>query len=157
MALAIGQSAPDFTLYNTEKQEVSLSELRGKTVLIHFFPLAFTDVCAAQLCSARDNMEVYARLNCTVLGISIDSIFSLGEFKKQQNLSFDLLSDFNKTTLKAYDVYLEDFVLGMHGVAKRSAVVIDKEGVIRYFEVTPTPGDQPDYQAIAAVVEQLGA
>lgn len=154
MSIEIGKPAPEFTLLNTEMKEVSLASLRGKNVLIHFFPMAFTGVCTAQLCNARDNMEVYTKLNCAVLGISVDSPFSLGEFKKQQNYSFDLLSDFNKTVIKDYDVYLDDFKT-MHGISKRAAYVIDKDGIVRYAEITPTLGDQPDYQAIRSVLEAL--
>jgi len=104
MSIATGQAAPNFKLFNTEKQEVELSSFKGKNVILHFFPLAFTGVCTAQLCNARDKMEVYTKLNAVVLGISVDSIFSLGEFKKQQSYNFDLLSDFNKETIAAYDL-----------------------------------------------------
>ena len=155
MSVQVGKPAPAFTLFNTEKQEISLESLKGKNVLIHFFPLAFTSVCMAQLCNARDNMEIYTRLNCVVLGISIDSLFSLGEFRKQQNLSFDLLSDFNKTTVKDYGVFIEQFAFGMEGVGNRAAFVIDKEGIVRYAEITPTPGDQPTYSAIKEVLESI--
>lgn len=155
MALEIGKPAPDFTLYNTEKQEVALGGLKGRNVLIHFFPLAFTGVCTEQLCNARDNMEMYTRFDCTVLGISVDSLFSLGEFRRQQHLSFDLLSDFNKTVLAEYGLLMEEFAFGMKGVGKRAAVVIDREGIVRYAEVTPTPAEQPTYAAIKEVLENL--
>lgn len=151
----VGQTAPDFTLFNTEKKEVALSSLRGKQVLIHFFPMAFTSVCTEQLCHARDNMEAYSKLNATVLGISVDSLFSLGEFRKQQNISFDLLSDFNKETIRKYGIEIESFAFGMKGVSKRAAFVVDKEGIIRYTEVCPTPGDQPNYAAIKSTLESL--
>jgi peroxiredoxin len=150
-----GQTAPDFTLYNTEKKEVSLSSLRGKNVLIHFFPMAFTSVCTEQLCNARDNMEAYTKLNASVLGISVDSLFSLGEFRKQQNLSFDLLSDFNKEVIRIYGIEIESFAFGMRGVSKRAAFVIDKAGIIRYAEVCASPGDQPDYTAIRHTLDAL--
>lgn len=155
MSLTAGSIAPNFKLFNTEKQEVELSSLKGKNVLIHFFPLAFTSVCTEQLCNARDNMEVYTKLNCEVIGISIDTLFSLGEFKKQNNYSFNLLSDFNKTTIADYGLTIEEFAFGMKGVSKRAAVVIDKNGVIQYFEITPTPGDQPNYNAIREALEKL--
>lgn len=155
MALKIGDQAPLFTLYNTEKQAISLESLRGKNVLIHFFPAAFTGTCTAQLCNARDNMEVYTKLNCVVLGISVDMPFSLGEFKKQQGFSFDLLSDFNKTTIQDYQMVHENFTMEMRNVAKRGAYVIDKNGVIQYAEICPTLGDQPDYAAIKATLEKL--
>lgn len=156
MKIEVGQTAPSFTLFNTEKQEIALESLRGQNVLIHFFPLAFTSVCTAQLCNARDNMEMYTKLNCTVLGISVDSLFSLAEFRKQQNLSFDLLSDFNKTVIKQFGVEIPEFAFGMQGVSNRAAFVIDAEGVIRYAEVCPNPGEQPNYTAIREALEKLG-
>lgn len=155
MQIEIGKPAPPFTLFNTEKQEVSLDSLKGKNVLLHFFPLAFTSVCTAQLCNARDNMAIYNSMNCVVLGVSVDSLFSLGEFRKQQNLNFDLLSDFNKTTIRDYGLVIEDFAFGMKGVSKRAAFLIDKEGIVRYAEITPTPGDQPNYQAIQEALSKL--
>lgn len=156
MKIEVGQTAPSFTLFNTEKQEIALESLRGRNVLIHFFPLAFTSVCTAQLCNARDNMEMYTKLNCTVLGISVDSLFSLAEFKKQQNLSFDLLSDFNKTVIKQFGVEIPEFAFGMQGVSNRAAFVMDAEGVVRYAEVCPNPGEQPNYTAIREALEKLG-
>lgn len=155
MAMNIGEKAPNFTLYNPEKQPITLEGLRGQNVLLHFFPAAFTGTCTAQLCNARDNMEMYTKLNCKVIGISVDMPFSLGEFKKQQGLTFDLLSDFNKTVIKDYDMIHENFVCDLHNVAKRGAFVIDKEGIIRYAEVCPTLGDQPNYSAIKSCLESL--
>jgi peroxiredoxin len=155
MSVSIGQTAPDFKLFNTERQEVSLSDYKGKNLIIHFFPLAFTGVCTAQLCQARDNMDVYTKLNAEVVGISVDSLFSLGVFAKENNYNFPLLSDFNKDAIKAYDVVIEEFAFGMHGVSKRAAFVIDKEGIVRYAEVTPTPGDLPNFAAIKETLESL--
>ncbi len=124
-------------------------------VLILFFPLAFTGVCTEELCSTRDSLSVYEGLNTTVLAISVDSLFSLDQFKKQQNYNFDLLSDFNKTVSKNYGAFYEQFVLGMEGVSKRAAFVVDKEGVIAYAEVLEDAGQQPDFVAIKATLEQL--
>jgi peroxiredoxin len=155
MSVTTGQTAPNFKLFNTEKQEVELNSFKGKNVILHFFPLAFTGVCTTQLCTARDNMEVYSKLNAVVLGISVDSLFSLGEFKKQQNFNFDLLSDFNKETSAAYDLVIDPFAFGMKGVSKRAAFVIDKEGVVQYAEVTPTPGDLPNFVAIKETLDKL--
>lgn len=155
MSIATGQAAPNFKLFNTEKQEVELSSFKGKNVILHFFPLAFTGVCTAQLCNARDKMEVYTKLNAVVLGISVDSIFSLGEFKKQQSYNFDLLSDFNKETIAAYDLVIDPFAFGMKGVSKRAAFVIDKDGVVQYAEVTPNPGELPNFVAIKDTLEKL--
>ncbi len=157
MAISTGQQAPNFKLFNTEKQEVELSSFKGKNVILHFFPLAFTGVCTTQLCTARDNMEIYTKLNAVVLGVSVDSLFSLAEFKKQQNFNFDLLSDFNKEVIAAYDLMIDPFAFGMKGVSKRAAFVIDKDGVVQYAEVTPTPGDLPNFSAIKETLEQLNA
>lgn len=156
MALTPGQKAPDFKLFNTGKQEIALADLKGKNVILHFFPLAFTGVCTAQLCNMRDNYEFYAGHNAVILGISIDTIFTLEQFKKQQNYNFDLLSDFNKDVIKAYDMYIPEFAFGMKGVAKRGAVVIDKEGTIVYAEETANPGVQVNFDAIREAVEKLG-
>jgi peroxiredoxin len=150
-----GQAAPDFSLYNSDKKQVALSEYKGKNVLLLFFPLAFTGVCTTELCSVRDNIAAYNDANATVLGISVDSLFTLDKFKKEQGLNFDLLSDFNKETSTAYGSIYEDFVLGMKGVSKRSAFVIDKEGIVQYAEVLDDAGKIPDFEQIMKVLEQL--
>jgi peroxiredoxin len=150
-----GQAAPDFSLYNSDKKQVALSDYKGKNVLLLFFPLAFTGVCTTELCSVRDNIAAYNDANATVLGISVDSLFTLDKFKKEQGLNFDLLSDFNKETSTAYGSIYEDFVLGMKGVSKRSAFVIDKEGIVQYAEVLDDAGKIPDFEQIMKVLEQL--
>ncbi len=155
MAIQVGQIAPDFKLFNTDKEEVSLSAQKGKNVLLVFFPAAFTGVCTKELCSIRDTMKVYESLQAQIFGISVDSIFSLGKFKAEQNLNFQLLSDFNKEACTAYEAIYETFVVGMKGVAKRSAFVIDKEGVVRYAEVLESAGDIPDFGAIQKCMESL--
>lgn len=155
MAIQVGQTAPDFKLFNTEKKEISLSDFKGKNLVVLFFPLAFTGVCTAELCSIRDNYNIYTSLNAEVVGISVDSLFSLDKFKKEQNYNFDLLSDFNKTTATAYGSLYDSFAFGMLGVSKRSAFVIDKEGVVRYAEVLEDAGKQPNFDAIKACLEAL--
>ena len=148
MTLQVGQPAPDFTLYNTEKQEVKLSDQRGQNVLLLFFPLAFTSVCTAELCDVRDNLKIYEGFNAKPFGISVDSLFSLKKFKEEQNLNFELLSDFNKETSKTYGALYETFGFGMQGVTKRAAFVIDENGIIQYAEVLENAGLQPDFGAI---------
>ena len=155
MAIIVGQQAPDFKLFNTEKKEISLSDYKGKNLVILFFPLAFTGVCTAELCSVRDHYYVYTSLNTEVVGISIDSLFSLEKFKQEQNYNFNLLSDFNKTTAKAYDSLYDSFAFGMIGVSKRSAFVIDADGIIRYAEILEDAGKQPNFDAIKACLEQI--
>jgi peroxiredoxin len=156
MSNLIGKAAPQFTLFDTDKNSVSLGDLKGKNVVILFFPLAFTGVCTTELCNIRDNIGVYNATNATVLGISVDSLFALGKFKEEQKLNFQLLSDFNKTTAKAFDVLYETFpAFEMQGVSKRAAFVIDKEGVVQYEEVCATPGDLPNFEAIQTTLNKL--
>lgn len=155
MATLLGQQAPDFTLRDTEKNKVTLSELKGKNVLILFFPLAFTSVCTKELCMTRDNIAMYNNLNTTVLGISVDSLFSLGRFKEDQQINFPLLSDFNKTASADFGSLYEHFFNDMDGVSKRSAFVIDKEGIVRYEEVLENAGDIPDFNAINTCLQSL--
>jgi len=155
MALAVGTKAPDFKLFNSDKKEVSLSDFNGKNLVIQFFPAAFTGVCTAQMCTSRDELAFFNGMNAAVVGVSVDMPFSLAEFKAKNGITFDLLSDFNKDFIKAYDMVQENFALGMKGVAKRGVVVIDKNGVIQYVEVTPSPGDQVNFEALNAAVEKL--
>ena len=155
MALTIGQAAPAFKLFNSEKEEVALTDFLGKKVIIHFFPQAFTGVCTTQLCTMRDNLNYYTDLNAVVLGISVDSVFTLGKFKEEQNYNFSLLSDFNKEVSKAYDALYENWILNMNGVAKRAAFVIDSNGILQYAEVLESAGDLPNFEAIKACVAQI--
>lgn len=155
MNIQIGQKAPDFTLFNTEKNKISLNDFQGKNLLILFFPLAFTGVCTNELCSMRDSLAAYNSMNAEVVGISVDSLFVLDKFKKENNLNFNLLSDFNKTTAKDYGCIYDTFVFDMEGVAKRSAFVIDKEGNVQYAEVLESAGDLPNFEAIKSCLEKL--
>lgn len=156
MEIVKGQQAPAFTLFDTDKNKVNLTDYKGKNVVLLFFPLAFTGVCTAELCSVRDNIANYNDTNAQVLGISVDSLFTLGKFKAEQNLNFPLLSDFNKTAAADFGVLYEVFpAFEMQGVSKRAAFVIDKEGVVQYSEVCPTPGDLPDFTAIAKTLALL--
>ena len=155
MTLLKGQQAPNFTLFNTEKKEISLTDYKGKNVVILFFPLAFTGVCTAELCNIRDNYNVYTSLTAEVIGISVDSLFVLEKFKNSENYNFDLLSDFNKTASKDYDTLYETFAFGMQGVSKRSAFVVDKNGILQYAEVLEDAGKQPNFDAIKACLEKI--
>ncbi|MBX3241283.1 MAG: redoxin domain-containing protein [Chitinophagaceae bacterium] len=155
MAISVGTKAPDFTLYNTGKKEVSLKDFVGKTLVINFFPAAFTGVCAEQLCSNRDELSFYNDIGAAVVAVSVDMPFSLAEFKAQQKINFDLLSDFNKDMIKAYDFYLPEFVLGYRGVSKRGVVVVDKNGTVAYSEETENPGVQVNFPALKAALSRL--
>ena len=156
MKLKIGDKAPLFTLYSDTQREVSLTEYRGQNLVLLFFPLAFTGVCTEEMCTMRDTLERYNQLNSGVVAISVDSPFTLAKFKEVEGLNFPLLSDFNREVSRQYGALYESFVLGMEGVSKRSAFVIDEEGIIRYAEVLESAGDQPDYSAIQETLAQLG-
>jgi glutaredoxin-dependent peroxiredoxin len=155
MSVKTGDQAPAFKLYSSDKQEVSLENYRGQNVVLLFFPLAFTSVCTEELCTMRDNIGDYAKLDAQVLAISVDSPFTLDKFKAEQKLNFPLLSDFNKETAAAYGALYGDFVFGMKGVAKRAAFVIDKAGTVRYAEVLDNAGNLPNFDAVKAALSSL--
>ena len=155
MSITVGQPAPDFTLYNSEKNKVTLSDHKGRNVLLLFFPQAFTGVCTKELCSVRDNMSRFTSLNADVLGISVDSVFTLAKYKEIQQYNFTLLSDFNREVSQTYGSLYHDWILDMKGVSKRSAFLVDKNGVVQYAEVLENPGDQPNFQAIDATLSAL--
>lgn len=154
MSIQIGQKAPNFQVVSTDKAPVTLDQYKGKNLLLLFFPLAFTGVCTAELCSTRDNISVYENADAEVLAVSVDSNATLKVFKDQNQFNFTLGSDFNKTASSAYDVLYADF-FGMHGVSKRSAFVIDKEGMVRYAEVLENAGEQPNFEAIQKTLASL--
>ena len=154
MSLQKGDSAPDFTLPNTDNEPVSLSSHKGQPVVVLFFPLAFTGVCTEEMCTMRDSMGKYQGLNAQVVGVSVDSPFTLAKFKAEENLNFPLLSDFNKKAAKDYGVLYETF-FGLEGVAKRSAFVVDAEGKVAYAEVLEDAGDQPDYHQLQQTLRAL--
>lgn len=155
MSLTIGDKAPSFILKNTEKQDIALSDYAGKNVVILFFPLAFSGTCTTELCSVRDTQADYDHLNAEILAISVDSLFTLGKFKSIEGYNFQLLSDWNKETALAYGALYDEFVFGMKGVAKRSAFVVDKGGIIRYAEVLESAGDLPNFAAINETLKAL--
>ncbi|ULQ50662.1 redoxin domain-containing protein [Flavihumibacter fluvii] len=155
MKITVGQKAPEFSLYNSEKNKISLVDQKGKNVVLLFFPQAFTSVCTAELCNVRDNLAFYNNTNAEVFGISVDSIFTLAKFKEEQKLNFPLLSDFNKEVSGNYDALIRDFVFDMHGVSKRAAFVIDKEGVVQYAEVLDKVSDQPNFNEIQETLKRL--
>lgn len=151
MSLKIGDLAPEFTLKDTEGNDVSLEQFKGKSVVLLFFPLAFTGVCTQELCAVRDTMSIYEELDAQVLAVSVDSFFTLQKFKDDQNLNFPLLSDFNKEVATAYGAIYEEF-FGMKGVAKRSAFVINGDGKIVYAEVLEKASDLPNFESIKSVL-----
>lgn len=155
MSLQPGAKAPSFTLPAFDKQMVSLEDFRGKNVVLIFFPAAFSGVCTAEMCAMRDDISAYQNLDAQILAISVDLPYSLGKFREEQNLNFPLLSDFNKEVSKAYGAMYENWILGLHGVSKRSAFVIDKEGIVRYAEVLDNAGELPNFEAVRNVLGEL--
>ncbi|PZN08577.1 MULTISPECIES: peroxiredoxin [Thermaerobacter] len=157
MAAQVGDKAPDFRLPATGPEEtISLGQFRGKkNVVLYFFPFAFSSVCTQEMCALRDTYnQQFSGLDAQVLGISVDSPFTLRAWAEQQRFDFPLLSDFNKEVAKAYDVYYDE-LMGLRGVAKRAAFVIDKDGVIRYRWVTDDPKVLPDQEAIRRTLAEL--
>jgi peroxiredoxin len=157
MPLEIGNKAPSFTLHTSINETISLSDFAGnKMVLILFFPQAFSSLCIKELCAIRDDISRYETANAQVLGISVDSVFTLAKFKEDQNLNFPLLSDFNKEVSTAYDCIHESFTgMNMKGVSKRSAFLVDKAGIIQYAEVSESPADFPNFEAINECITRL--
>jgi len=156
MALAKGTQAPVFTLKRKTAdglQEVSLADNFGKknTVLL-FFPLAFTSVCQDELCSVSGGIQDYAALDAEVYAISVDSPFAQEGFAKAAGITIPLLSDFNKEVATAYDVIYSDLI-GLKGVAKRSAFVIGKDGTIQYSWSSDDPKVLPPFDAIKAALK----
>jgi len=148
MPLQKGDRAFEFTLKNTDGNDISLSDYHNKNdVVLLFFPLAFSRVCTDEMCQVRDNMKLYESLHSQIISVSVDSFFALKEFKKSRNLNFPLLSDFNKEVSRKYGCLYDDFY-GMKGVSKRSAFVIGKDGYVKYSEVLENSAKLPDFNAI---------
>lgn len=155
MNIEIGKPAPGFSLYDTDKQKISLADLKGKHVLLLFFPQAFTSTCTDELCAIRDDIGRYNNANAAVIGISVDSVFTLKKYKAEQGYNFPLLSDFNKEVSANYDSLYLEWILDMKGVSKRSAFIIDKDGIIQYAEILDKAGDMPNFMAINTKLEEL--
>ena len=158
MSILVSQQAPDFSLFDSEMKQVKLSDFKNqKNVLLLFFPMAFTGTCTKELCGVRDDIARYSNANAQVLGISVDSVFTLAKYKEDQGYNFPLLSDFNKEISAAYDSMYSSFTdMNMKGVSKRSAFIIDKAGIVQYAEVLESAGDIPNFETINQKLESLG-
>jgi peroxiredoxin len=153
--LQAGQKAPDFKLNDTNKNEVSLSDFKGKNLIIFFFPMAWTGSCTKEMCSVQEDYKAYDKLNTAVVGISVDSHFALKRFAEDNKIEYPLLSDFNRQAIKAYDVVHHDFAFGYKDVARRATFVIDENGIIRYAHAMENIGEVPDMNAIKEALTQL--
>ena len=156
MAVQVGDKAPEFTLIDADRKPRSLSEFRGKNVVLAFFPGAFTGVCTKEMCSLRDSMARFNEMNAQVVAISVDSPFANKAFAAQNNLQFPLLSDFTRAVVKSYGIVLDGFA-GIEGysAAKRSVFVLDKSGVVRFVWITDNPGVEPNYDEVTKAVSAL--
>ena len=158
MGITVGDQAPDFTLKSKsgdDMNDISLSDYRdSKNVVILFFPLAYTGVCTDEMCSVSGGLADYDALDAQVLGISVDSPFAQEAWAEKEGITIPLLSDFNKEVSAAYGSQFED-LLGFKGVAKRSAFVVDKSGVVRFASVSDDPTELPDFDAIKACLQAL--
>jgi len=161
MNLQIGDLAPDFTLKSKnqtgEVKDISLKDFKGKNIVLLFFPLAYTGVCTTEMCTVSEGYESYASLDAVVLAVGVDSIFTQEAWAKQNGITIALLSDFNKEVIEKYGTRYPDggFVLGINGVSKRAAFVIDKKGIIRYKEILDDAGKLPDFEKIKGVLKSL--
>lgn len=160
MAINTGDKAPDFTLlsfsHTEEPKEYNLSSYKGKqNVLILFFPQAYTGVCTDEMCSISDNFNQFSGNGTEVLGISVDGTFVQKAFAKEKNIKFPLLSDFNKEVIKKYDVVQAEFAHGMKNVSQRAVFLIDKDGIVRYKEITENPGVQVNYDKLKEAIKNL--
>ena len=152
----LNEIAPDFNLKNTEKNDIALSSYKGKTVVLAFYPGAFTGVCDTEMCSLRDSMNSFNDLNATVLGISVDSPWANAEFAKKYEINFNLLSDYNRDVSKAYDMIFNGLG-GLEGYecSNRGVLIIDGEGLVQYRWVAENPGIEPNYSEIIEKVKSL--
>ena len=145
MALEIGQMAPDFTLNNQDREEITLSDLRGKPVVLVFYPFDFSGVCTAEHCEIRDDHSDWIDQGATVLGISRDSIFTHKAFKEQEKLSYSLLADMKGEVAQQYDTWNADIP-----AAERLTVVIDAEGNVVYQTKSNALPEARDHSDVSA-------
>ncbi len=153
MSLTVASKAPAFTLPSQPGQPVDVGAIIGKEkIVLLFIPLAFSPVCTAEMCHFRDHWNQWAGLGCKVFAVSVDSPFTVAKFRELENIPFSVLSDFNKDVSRLYDALHEDLI-GMKGVSKRSAFVIDAKGIVKYASVSEDPRVQVDFAAIEAAVK----
>ena len=143
----VGEVAPDFTLPSTAGADVTLSALRGRKVLLAFFPAAFTGVCTEEMCGFSHDFEKFAAAGTVVLPISVDAIPSLKEFKAKERLLVDLVSDSKREVARRYDLLNEE-----RFVAQRAYLLLDRDGVIRWMHVEETPAQRREHAELFAAI-----
>ena len=159
VALRLGQKVPEFALPDADKKMRPLSEFTQQgTVVLAFFPFAFSGTCDKEMCAFRDGFGTLQGAGAQLVGVSVDSSYSLKAFAQTYNLQFPLLSDFNKKVAKLYGVLQDPWVgLGYKGVAKRAVLVVDRRGMLRYRWVTDVPSEEPPYAEVVKAVQKLAA
>ena len=152
----LNDQAPSFELKNTKKESVSLDSFKGKTVVLAFYPGAFTGVCDTEMCTFNDNLSKLNDSNAVVLGISVDSPWSNGAFKEKYGIEFELLSDYERSVVSDYDVTFTGLG-GLDGYvsANRAVFVLNSEGIVKYKWVAENPGVEPNYDEVLAQVDEL--
>lgn len=156
MDIVVGEKAPDFTLADTDRKPRRLSEFFGRKLVLAFFPGAFTSVCTREMCTFRDSMTKLDQLKAQVVGVSVNDPWSNKGFAERNLLTFPLLSDYNRDTIRLYGIELRDFAgLKGYSVAKRSVFVIDKNGVVRYRWISEDPGVEPNYAEVERILDQI--
>ena len=156
MPLSIGNRAPDFTLFDTERKPRSLKEFLGTKTVLVFYPGAFTGVCTKEMCAFRDSLASFSSLNAQVVGISVDSPFANKGFADHNKLSFPLLSDFDRKVSSQYSGLFSDFA-GVKGyvVANRAVFILDSQGTVKYAWISESPGVEPNYEEIQQAVKSV--
>jgi len=159
VAPRIGQKVPEFALPDSDGRTRSLDEFtRHGNVVLAFFPFAFSGTCDKEMCAFRDELGNLQSSSAQVVGVSVDSTYSLKAFAQTYNLQFPLLSDFNRKVSKLYGVLQAQWGgLGYKGVAKRSVFLIDGRGFLRYRWVTETPSDEPPYNEVFRAAGKLAS
>jgi len=157
MVLSVGHKVPGFALPDPEKKTRTLEEFtQNGTVIIAFYPFAFSGVCDKEMCTFRDSFSTLSASGAQVVGISVDSVFTQRVFAQTYNIPFPLLSDFNKKAVRLYGVLQNPWVgFGYKGVAKRSVFVVDKKGILRYKWITDSPGNEPPYDEVMKAVQKI--
>lgn len=152
----VGQDAPDFTLPDIDLKPRSLKDFLDRNVVLAFYPGAFTSVCTKEMLTFRDSMAKLGNLKARVVGISVNDPFSNKAFGEANRLNFPLLSDYGREVVKLYGIAATDFA-GLKGytAAKRSVFIVDRKGTIRYVWVSPDPGEEPNYEEIEKVLEEI--